>query len=172
MHRVAIVGVPGAGKSTLARAIGRRCSLPVIHLDAHYFDPGWQPKPDETWRTTYEELVARERWVMDGAFAMDKALSRADTIVVLELPRWRGLLGATKRNLRQRRDPPEDFAPGCREAFDRQFFQLLRVIWRYDADGRGELEAVLRSRRGDQRIVRLKSRREVARYLASLDALP
>jgi len=54
------VGVPGAGKSTLARAIGQRCSIPVIHLDAHFFAPGWTPKPDDERRATYEELVARE----------------------------------------------------------------------------------------------------------------
>jgi adenylate kinase family enzyme len=169
MQRVAVVGVPGSGKSTLARAIGRRCSIPVVHLDAYFFEPGWRPKPEDVWDATYDVLVARERWVMDGAFAMDKALDLADTIVVLDLPRWRGLLGATKRNIRQRRRPPEDFAPGCREAFDRQFLHLLRFIWRYEKDGRDELEAALQGRRADQQIIRLKSRREVTRYLASLD---
>ena len=79
MRRVAIVGVPGAGKSTLARAIGQRRSLPVIHLDAHYFNPGWTPKGEDEWLPVYDDLVSRDEWVMDGAFAMDKALDRADT---------------------------------------------------------------------------------------------
>ncbi len=170
MQRVAIVGVPGAGKSTLARALGQRASLPVIHLDAHFFDPGWKPKPDEEWRATYEALVSRDEWVLDGAFAMDAALAHADTIIVLDLPRWRGLLGATKRNVQQRRNPPDDFAAGCRERFDKQFFQLLRFIWRYPAKGRTELEAMLARSRADQQIVRLKSRRDVARFLDSLNS--
>jgi adenylate kinase family enzyme len=140
----------------------------VVHLDAHFFDPGWKPKPEEEWRATYEALIGGEAWVMDGAFAMGEALDRADTIIVLDLPRWRGLTGAVKRNLQQRREPPQDFAPGCRERFDKQFFQLLRFIWRYDDDGRSELDAALAERRPDQQIVRLRSRREAAGYLASL----
>ena len=171
MQRVAVVGVPGSGKSTLARTIGQRCALPVIHLDAHFFDPGWKPKPDEEWRAIYEALIGGEAWVMDGAFAMAEALDRAETIIVLDLSRWRGLVGAVKRNLQQRRRPPDDFAPGCRERFDKQFFQLLRFIWRYDDDGRSELETALDRRRPDQQIVRLKSRREVASYLASLNEM-
>jgi adenylate kinase family enzyme len=170
MRRVAVVGVPGAGKSTLARAIGRRCSLPVTHLDAHFFDPGWKPKPDDEWRATYAELVGRDEWVMDGAFAMEAALDRDDTIVVLDLRRWRGLLGAVKRNVRQRRTPPEDFAPGCYERFDRDFFRLLRSIWRYDRDGRTELEQALAQSRPGRTVIRLTSRREVRTFLRSLDA--
>jgi adenylate kinase family enzyme len=168
MRRVAVVGVPGAGKSTLARAVGARCSLPVIHLDAYYFNPGWRPKSDDEWQPIYDELVAREAWVMDGAFAMDKALQRADTVVVLDLPRWRGLVGAITRNLRQRRNPPPDFASGCREGFDKQFFHLLRLIWRYDTDARADLEAALSQLRADQAVVRLRTRRAAEEFIHAL----
>jgi hypothetical protein len=53
--------------------------------------------------------------------------------------------------------------------FDKQLFQLLYFIWRYDDHGRGELERALGRRRSDQRIIRLKSRRDAVRYLASLN---
>lgn len=33
MKRVMIVGQPGAGKSTLARQLGERTGLPVVHID-------------------------------------------------------------------------------------------------------------------------------------------
>ena len=37
MQRVAIIGSCGAGKSTLAKSLGEKLDLPVIHLDAHYW---------------------------------------------------------------------------------------------------------------------------------------
>lgn len=48
MKRVVIAGCPGAGKSRAARTLSDLTGLPVIHLDSHYWQPGWQrpsPKP-------------------------------------------------------------------------------------------------------------------------------
>jgi adenylate kinase family enzyme len=108
MKRVAIVGTPGSGKSTLARELGERTELPVIHLDRHYFLPGWERKPDEEWDALAGQLLAGDEWVMDGAFAMEKAVARADTVVFLDLSRRRAELGgqALRRSrLRSTRNP-------------------------------------------------------------------
>ena len=40
-----IGGGPGAGKSTLARALGARAGLPVIHIDPIHWMPGWVERP-------------------------------------------------------------------------------------------------------------------------------
>ncbi|MGL4882562.1 MAG: hypothetical protein ACRC8K_16095 [Waterburya sp.] len=40
--RIAIIGCCGAGKSTLAKSLGEKLNLPVIHLDTYYWQPGWQ----------------------------------------------------------------------------------------------------------------------------------
>jgi adenylate kinase family enzyme len=73
VKRVAIVGTPGAGESALARELGAHAGLPVIHLDQHHFLPRWQRKSDEEWERIAEGLLAGDRWVMGGAFAMEKA---------------------------------------------------------------------------------------------------
>jgi len=52
IKRIAIIGPGGAGKSTLARQIGAALSLPVIHLDAHYWHEGWMETPKEVWEQT------------------------------------------------------------------------------------------------------------------------
>ncbi|MCW1403195.1 AAA family ATPase [Novosphingobium sp. MW5] len=33
MHRVLVIGSPGAGKSTLSRALAERTGLPLYHMD-------------------------------------------------------------------------------------------------------------------------------------------
>ena len=45
MKRIAVIGAGGAGKPRLARTLGQALGLPVVHLDAHYYGPGWQPLP-------------------------------------------------------------------------------------------------------------------------------
>ncbi|MBA3429712.1 MAG: hypothetical protein H0U07_14235 [Actinobacteria bacterium] len=166
------MGLPGSGKSTLARRIGERLSLPVVHLDAHFFLPEWKPRPEDEWTPMARQLVEADAWVMDGAFAMELALERADTIIQLDFPRWRGLLGSVRRNLSGRRSPPADFASGCRERFDRQFLQLLRYVWRYPHTERPTVVASLSALRPDQTLLVARSRSEVERALEVLAGQP
>ena len=58
MQRVMVIGSPGAGKSTFARAIAERLGLPLIHLDAEYWQAGWVEPPADEWRGRVVELVA------------------------------------------------------------------------------------------------------------------
>jgi adenylate kinase family enzyme len=39
--RIAVIGSPGAGKSTLARELGAALGLPVYHLDRLLWRPHW-----------------------------------------------------------------------------------------------------------------------------------
>ncbi len=167
MRRVAIVGTPGAGKSTLARELGARAGLPVIHLDQHAFLPGWQWKSDEEWDRIAPELLAGERWVMDGAFAMEEAVARADTIVFLDFSRARGYLGSVKRlALAYLGRAAPDFAPGCEDKLDRDFWRLLKTIHQYPSLKRPDIVADLERRREEGRqVIVARSRREMRRLL-------
>jgi adenylate kinase family enzyme len=154
VKRVAIVGTPGSGKSTLARGLGERLDLPVIHLDQHHFLPGWQRKPDEEWDRIAGQLVAGERWVMEGAFAMQKAIDRADTIVFLDFPRWRGYMGSLKRlMLAYVGRPDTTLAPGCEDKLDHDFWRLLKTIHGYPKAQRPRITADLERRRAEGRTV-------------------
>jgi len=93
--RVAVIGCGGAGKSRLALALGRRLDLPVVHLDEHYWRPGWQPTDPSAWRALQERLVSRHSWVIDGNYlsTIDLRLGAADTVVFLDLSRALRLAG-------------------------------------------------------------------------------
>jgi adenylate kinase family enzyme len=68
MKRVLVIGCGGAGKSTFAARLGTKVGLPVVHLDALYWRPGWQKTPEAEWQEVVEGLVRREAWVMDGNY--------------------------------------------------------------------------------------------------------
>ncbi len=80
-----MVGSGGAGKSTLAREIGQRTGIPVIHLDQHFWKPGWVETPAEEWRAMQNDLLAADCWIVDGNYGgtFDVRFARADTVVVL-----------------------------------------------------------------------------------------
>ncbi len=97
-RRVVVVGPPGAGKSTLARALAPALGLPLHHLDRLYHLPGWRTPPRDVWERRQAELVAGERWLIDGNYGetLPIRLGRAELAVHIDVPRavclWRVLV--------------------------------------------------------------------------------
>ncbi|HWI08009.1 MAG TPA: hypothetical protein VNT54_10880 [Solirubrobacteraceae bacterium] len=63
MRRIAVVGPGGAGKSTFSRELGQRLAIAVVHLDRHFWNPGWVATPRPAWRAAQAELLAGEAWI-------------------------------------------------------------------------------------------------------------
>ncbi len=123
MRKLLLIGPGGAGKSTLASIIGARIGLPVVHLDALYWRPGWIEPPREEWRATLAPLLAQDAWVMDGDFGgtLDLRLAAADTVVVFDLPPLLCLWRVLRRRLRYHGRTRPDMASGCPEKIDLEF---------------------------------------------------
>jgi adenylate kinase family enzyme len=114
-RRVLVDGLMGSGKSTFARALGARTGLPVIHLDVHYWGPGWRRPSDDEWRGRQRDLLAGGAWIADGNYVetLSLRLERADTVVLLDTPWWRCAGRALVRGLRARAgEMPE----GCEDS--------------------------------------------------------
>ena len=89
MRRVVILGNSGSGKSRLARALGVRLGLPVVHLDPLYYGPDWAHGDAEVFRRRVRDALAGEAWIVDGAFLAlvgDLTLPRAELVVWLQQP--------------------------------------------------------------------------------------
>lgn len=89
-RRVVVTGVAGSGKSTFALALARKTGLPIIHLDHHFWKPGWVEPSEDEWRTVQQRVLAGDAWIADGNYSETLALRLrvADTLVVLDMPWW------------------------------------------------------------------------------------
>ncbi len=167
MQRILIVGSGGAGKSTAAREVGARLGLPVLHLDRHFHRPDWVETPHAEWADMVGDLVAADRWVMDGNYSgtIDVRLARADAVVLLDLPRSLCVVRVLRRWWRYRGTTRPDVAAGCPEAVSVEF---LRWIWTYPARSRPKVLAAVERAGMSDRLVRLRSPRAVRRWLAAI----
>ena len=158
--RIAVIGPCGAGKSTLARQLGAMTGLPVTHLDRIYWKAGWIESSTEEFRAAQANVVADERWVIDGNYGgtFDLRMPRAELVIWLDFPRRiyfpRVLLRVLKNYGRVR----PDLAPGCPEKFD---FDFLRFVWRIPKDSRPRTIERLIEFNVPPKLLRLTSPREV-----------
>lgn len=168
MRKILIIGSGGAGKSVLARRLGERLGIEVVHLDRLYWRPGWVEPPKDAWRRTVEELAGRDSWIMDGNYSgtLGVRFAACDTVVFLDMPRTLCLRRMLKRVLLYRRGGRPDMAEGCRERFSLAF---ARWIWSYPSRSRPKVLEVLASD-PRKKIVRLRSPQEVEQFLAAQGA--
>ena len=165
MERVLIIGCGGAGKSHLARQLAAITGLPVIHLDAEYWLPGWVEPPRAEWRQRIRGFSQSRRWIIDGNYGgtLEQRLADADTVFFLDFPTLTCLYGISERLIRYRGRTRPDMTPGCPEHFDWEF--LLYVL-SFRRHSRLHVLDALRGFKGE--LVTLTSRRAVNRYLESL----
>lgn len=167
MRRILLIGSPGSGKSTLARALGARFHLPVTHLDRLWWQPGWVELGAEKFRPLVAEIVARDKWVIDGNYSntWDLRMPRADTIVWMDLPRRVCLWRVFRRAVTQYGRVRGDMAPGCPERFDPEFF---RYVWNFKASHDERIMEALRRHGRHARIIRLRSDEGVVRFVGGI----
>ena len=167
MKRIVIVGSGGSGKSVLALRLGSLLDIPVVHLDAVHWKPGWVAPPRAEWQETVQQLVQADSWIMDGNYGgtFELRFQPADTIVFLDLPRTLCAWRANKRRLLYFGRHRPDMAPGCPEKLDWQF---LRWIWTYPRLHRPRLLELLDEFSHNRHVHRLCSPKEVRELIKSV----
>ncbi|MGL4441550.1 MAG: topology modulation protein [Bosea sp. (in: a-proteobacteria)] len=164
-QRILVIGCSGAGKSTLGRKLAEKLALPLIHLDAEYWLPGWQQPSRADWREKVTVLAALDQWVMDGNYGgtFDLRMPRADVIVLLDLPRLVCLRGILWRPLRYWGKQRPDMGPGCVERYDWPF---VKYVWSFRDTERPKIMKAIATLGAGAKLVHLRSRREVAAFLS------
>jgi adenylate kinase family enzyme len=173
VERVSVVGCSGSGKTTVAARLAERLDAPHIELDAMFHQPRWTPLPEEEFRERLDEMLAGDRWVVDGNYSAvrDLVWTRADTIVWIDLPRWRVMSQLIPRTV-VRAVTRRELWNGNTEPLAGMFRwdphrSILRWSWTTHRKVRDRYEAAMSDPDSAHlRFVRLRSRAEVRRWLA------
>jgi putative MATE family efflux protein len=166
--RIVVLGGAGAGKSTLARAIGEKLMLPVVHLDRLMFGPGWSRIDNSTARRELAEALTPGHWVVEGVYPalQDLTLPQADLVVWIEQPALLRLFRAWRKTRIHKDRPRADRPDGCAEGFDTAYARTVFRFGRFQPSIQLDLAAVTPAR-----IIRLKGDRAVKGFLTSLHGL-
>jgi adenylate kinase family enzyme len=165
VQRVLVLGCSGAGKTTFALALAERIGLPVIHLDQHYWRPGWVEPSKAEWRAQALELLARPSWIMDGNYSgtIAERLAVADLAIVFDFPTWLCFWRVLKRIASGYGRTRSDLGPDCPEHID---FTFLLYVLRFRRRNRPRLMAALATFAGP--VIRFTRPVEVQGYLDTL----
>lgn len=166
MERIMIIGCGGAGKSTLARQLGEKLNIPVVHLDKLFWHPGWVESSKEEIDEKIRIEMEKPQWIMDGNYnrTLPERLKCCDTVIYLDFSRVSSLLGVAKRIITTYGRVRPDMGEGCPERIDLDF---LKWVWNFNKNKRENYYRLLNEAEGVETIV-LKNRRMVRRFLNSL----
>ena len=148
-----MTGNGGGGKSVLARHLGALVGLPVHEIDdIQWIQPGWVAVAEDEVRHRHDEILSRQRWLIDGWGPWDTIESRfaqADTIIVVDMPLWRHYLWATRRALQTRRYP---------------VVRLYRAMWKVHHAAMPRVRQLMMGQ-ADTRVVYLRTPREIRDFI-------
>ena len=163
MKKAIIIGCPGSGKSTFARALHQATGLPLFYLDMMNWNADHTEVPDEVFQRRLQEAISGERWIIDGNYGstIELRLRACDTVFFLDYPLETCLDGIRSRKGQKRPDIPWENDDG---ESDEKFIDFIK---NYRAVSRPKVLSLL-EKYHDRNIVVFHRREEADAYLRGL----
>lgn len=174
--RIAVVGNSGSGKTSLAAAVSARLGCEHIELDSIHHLENWTPIDRQAMREIVTDRIRAESWVIDGNYGtlvQDLVFAAADTVVWLDLPRWRVMSRVVRRTL-GRILTRRELWNGNREQFRKVFKRdpeenIILWAWTQHSDYRKKYESAAADPTNQHLTwVRISSPRRQKEWLAQL----
>ncbi len=132
MKKVSIVGCPGAGKSTFARALSEKTKIPIEHIDYYYHQKEHDYENNkQAWIDKISELTSKESWIIEGNYGStyEQRIPNSDTLIFLDMPSWLSIWSIIKRRFQYRNNKRQEMPDDWVEHIDPEFFKYV-VLFR------------------------------------------
>jgi adenylate kinase family enzyme len=135
-RKIAIIGLPGSGKSTFAIRLGKLLHIPVHHLGKHMFD-GRKKRDRQEFLQIKDNLIHENSWIIEGCSfsTFEMRFANADTVIYFHLPRLVCIWRVFKRSFKTRNNDET----GCLDSMN---WPLIKYIWNFDREKRPTIEAL------------------------------
>jgi adenylate kinase family enzyme len=170
--KIIIIGIAGAGKSTLARRLADNLNLPVLHLDTLWHATDYSAEAERLFREKQQTFInSHEHWLIDGNYSgsLDERLPYVDKIIWLKMSRFKAIFRVMKRswafhkNRQSRPEMPSEFT----EKLDSAYLDFLKFVWDFPQKSNKRLAAQLDQFQIWDKVVVLKNQREIEKYLTN-----
>ena len=157
-ERIIIIGNNGSGKSYLCEKLSKITNLPAVHLDAEYWRPNWEQPSKDEWEKRQIELIAKDKWIIDGNHTntLELRFKAAEAIIFLDINRPTCLFSVLKRHGKKRCDLPQFLE----EKIDKDFFRFLKGLWSFSKTRRNVI-VNLHNVYSDKPFFLIKSRKKI-----------
>ena len=161
MTRVLIIGCPGSGKSTFARALQEITQLPLVHLDMLFWNADRSTVSREVFWERLDAVLQKEQWIIDGNYSntMERRMKACDTVFFLDYPMEVCLDGVKSRRGQTRPD-----LPWIETGNDPDYEEFLEFIKNFATDRRPQLLRLL-EQYSEKTIYHFTSREQAQEYL-------
>ena len=130
MEKIIVIGCPGSGKSTFAKALSEITGLPLYHLDNIFWNKDRTNVSDKVFMQRLEDILSLDRWIIDGNYSssMELRFKSCDTVFFLDLPAKTCI-----ESVRERIGKPRSDMPWFEEKEDPAFIEFIKS---YENEGR------------------------------------
>lgn len=171
MKKVAVFGNAGGGKSTLSQKLSEILGLPLHILDKVQFRANGVAVPAAEYQRIYAQILATDRWIIDGFGCMETLwlrLDTADSLVFVDLPLYLHFWWVTKRMLTGSFNPPVGWPENS--PILKSSITSYRALWLCDRYLTPKYREYIEQAKHIKDVYHLRSSQQIEQFLASIDS--